>query len=97
MSKLEEREARRKQSIVGSMIQEPEAAEKTPAEEKPKKRAAKRKGTPPESGENKDRVQRSYWIDKDVEKALKRKALEEDKSLTEAANEAMRRGLEEYL
>ncbi len=44
----------------------------------------------------KDRVQRSYFLDRDVDKALKRMALAEEKNLTEAVNELLRKGLAEY-
>ena len=36
---------------------------------------------------SKDRVQRSYFIDRDIDKALRRMALEEEKNLTESINE----------
>ena len=48
-------------------------------------------------GKNKDRVQRSYFIDRDLDKALRRMSLEEDKKLTEAVNEILRVGLKKYL
>lgn len=48
-------------------------------------------------GKNKDRVQRSYFLDRDIDKALRRMALEEEKNLTETINEALRKGLEGYL
>lgn len=47
--------------------------------------------------EKKDRVQRSYFLDRDIDKALRRMALEEEKNLTETVNEALRRGLKKYL
>lgn len=46
---------------------------------------------------SKDRVQRSYFLDRDIDKALRRMALEEDKNLTETVNDILRRGLEKYL
>lgn len=46
---------------------------------------------------NKDRVQRSYFIDRDLDKALRRMSLEEEKKLTEAMNEILRAGLKKYL
>ena len=46
---------------------------------------------------NKDRVQRSYFLDRDIDKALKKMALEEDKTLTEIINEILRRGVEGYI
>lgn len=46
---------------------------------------------------NKNRVQRSYFLDRDIDKALRRKALEEEKYLTEIVNDILRRGLNEYL
>jgi hypothetical protein len=46
---------------------------------------------------NKDRVQRSYFIDRDLDKALRKKGLEEDKKLTDAVNEILRAGLQKYL
>ena len=44
----------------------------------------------------KDRVQRSYFLDRDIDKALRRMALEEEKNLTEAVNEILRKGLVKY-
>lgn len=44
-----------------------------------------------------NQVQRSYWLDKDIDKALKRKALEEEKTLTGTVNEVLRKGLGRYL
>lgn len=46
---------------------------------------------------SKDRVQRSYFLDRDIDKALKRMALEEEKTMTETINDVLRRGLENYL
>ena len=46
---------------------------------------------------NKDRVQRSYFLDRDIDKALRRMALEEENNLTETINNVLRRGLEKYL
>lgn len=46
---------------------------------------------------NKGRVQRSYFLDRDIDKALRRMALEEEKNLTESINEILRKGLEKYL
>ena len=43
------------------------------------------------------RVQRSYFLDWDIEKALRKKSLEEGKNLTETVNEILRKGVEEYL
>lgn len=58
-------------------------------------------GTEPEKkeaeGKNKNRVQRSYFLERDIDKALRRKALEEEKNLTETINEALRQALGEYL
>ena len=48
-------------------------------------------------GKNKDRVQRSYFIDRDLDKALRKMGLEEDKKLTEVVNEILRMGLKKYL
>ena len=47
--------------------------------------------------ETSDRVQRAYFLDRDIDKALKRKALEEEKNLTETINAALRQGLKDYL
>lgn len=47
--------------------------------------------------EKKDRVQRSYFLDRDIDKALRRMALEEGKKLTEIVNELLRDGLSKYL
>lgn len=46
---------------------------------------------------NKNRVQRSYFLDRDIDKALRRMALEEEKNLTESINEILRSGLSKYL
>lgn len=46
---------------------------------------------------NKDRVQRSYFLDRDIDKALRRMALDKEKNLTETINDILRSGLEEYL
>lgn len=45
---------------------------------------------------NDGRVQRAYFLDKDIDKALRRMALEEGKNLTESVNEVLRKGLEKY-
>ena len=42
-------------------------------------------------------MQRSYFLDRDVDKALRRMALEEGKKLTEIVNELLRDGLSKYL
>ena len=52
---------------------------------------------PVSKGENKNRVQRSYFFDRDIDKALRRMALEEEKNLTETVNDILRRGLGGYL
>lgn len=46
---------------------------------------------------NRNRVQRAYFIDRDIDKALRRMALEEEKNLTESINEILRKGLAKYL
>ncbi len=46
---------------------------------------------------NKNRVQRSYFLDRDIDKALRRMALEEEKNLTESINKILRNGLSKYL
>lgn len=71
-------------AIVGVERQQVPGAE---AAEQPSKVRAK----------NKDRVQRSYFIDRDLDKALRRMSLEEEKKLTEAVNEILRVGLKKYL
>lgn len=45
----------------------------------------------------KDRVQRSYFLDRDTDKALRRMALEKGKNLTETINEILREGVKEFL
>lgn len=52
---------------------------------------------PVSKGENKNRVQRSYFLNRDIDKALRRMALEEEKNLTETVNDILRRGLGGYL
>lgn len=54
-------------------------------------------GKPAAKGKDKDRVQRSYFLDRDIDKALRRMALEEEKNLTETINVVLRSGLAEYL
>lgn len=51
---------------------------------------------PVAKSKNKDRVQRSYFLDRDIEKALRRKALEEGKNLTETINASLRESLRAY-
>ena len=46
---------------------------------------------------NKDRVQRSYFLDRDIDRALRRMALDKEKNLTETVNDILRSGLAEYL
>ena len=46
---------------------------------------------------NSDRVLRTYYLDRDIDKALRRMALEEGKNLTESVNDALRAGLTKYL
>ncbi len=46
---------------------------------------------------NRDHVQRSYFLERDIDKAPRRKALEEEKNLTETINEVLKNGLGEYL
>lgn len=43
------------------------------------------------------RVQRAYFLDRDIDKALRIMALEEGKNLTESVNDALRAGLAKYL
>ena len=47
--------------------------------------------------ENSDRVQRAYYLDRDIDKALRRMALENEKNLTETINDILRKGLEHFL
>ena len=42
-------------------------------------------------------MQRSYYLDRDIDKALRRMALDKEKNLTETINEILRKGLSEYL
>ena len=42
-------------------------------------------------------MQRAYYLDRDIDKALRRMALEEGKNLTESVNDALRAGLMKYL
>ena len=68
-------------SIVGAG-REPEVGNQEPPAVKEKK---------------KDRVQRSYFLDRDIDKALRRMALETEDNLTETINKALREGLSDYL
>lgn len=80
-------------AIIGRTDPDMEQADISPAGTMPEKKAEAAK---PHVGD-KARVQRSYWLDKEIDKALKKKSLEEDKTLTEAINEALRAALERYL
>ncbi len=53
--------------------------------------------TPVAAAKNKGRVQRSYFLDRDIDKALRRMALEEEINLTETLNRVLRNGLNNYL
>lgn len=68
-------------SIIGSGRETEQATPKLPAGKE----------------KNKDRVQRSYFLDRDIEKALRRKSLEDEKNLTETINVVLRHGLDKYL
>ena len=46
---------------------------------------------------DKNRVQRAYFLDRDIDKALRKMALDKEKNLTETINEILRKGLSEYL
>ena len=46
---------------------------------------------------NSDRVLRAYYLDRDIDRALRRMALEEGKNLTESVNDVLRAGLTKYL
>ena len=46
---------------------------------------------------NSDRVQRAYYLDRDIDKAVSRTALEEGKNLTGSVNDTLRVGLTKYL
>ena len=46
---------------------------------------------------NSDRVQRAYYLDRDIDKALRRMALQNEKNLTETINDILRKGLEHFL
>ena len=50
-----------------------------------------------EKPKNKDRVQRAYFLDRDIDKALRRMALEREKNLTETINEVLQEGLSGFL
>ena len=53
--------------------------------------------TPVAAEKNKGRVQRSYYLDREIDKALRRMALEEEVNLTETVNKVLREGLKKYL
>lgn len=46
---------------------------------------------------SKDRVQRSYFLDRDIDKALRRMAIDQEKNLTETINDILRNELAKYL
>ena len=45
--------------------------------------------TPVAAEKNKGRVQRSYYLDREIDKALRRMALEEEVNLTETVNKVL--------
>ena len=49
------------------------------------------------AAEEKNGKKNSDRVDRDIDKALRRMALEEGKNLTESINDALRKGLVEYL
>lgn len=75
----------------GTMAQQIEEVDTHTVPQKRKEKEEK------QSGSKDNQVQRSYWLDKDIDKALKRKSLEEEKTLTKAINEVLREGLTRYL
>lgn len=52
---------------------------------------------PMERSKEKDRVQRSYFLDRDIDKALKKMALDTEMNLTETVNKVLRSGLSMYI
>lgn len=50
-----------------------------------------------ENEENNGRIQRSYYIDAEIVKALKIKAAREGKKMTDVVNEILRTGLKDCL
>ncbi len=52
---------------------------------------------PVTKNKSKDRVQRAYFLDRDIDKALRRMALEQGMNLTETINGVLRNGLKSYL
>ena len=60
--------------------------------------AGRQSGSEPvAAAKNQGRVQRSYFLDRDIDKALRRMALEEEVNLTETVNKVLREGLKKYL
>ena len=60
-------------------------------------RESERQETPVVKGKNKDRVQRSYFLDRDIDKAFRLLAIEKGKNLTETIDEVLREGLVKFL
>lgn len=58
---------------------------------------AENKEMPVVKAKNKDRVQRSYFLDRDIDKALRRMSIDKEKNLTEIVNELLRKGLCDYI
>lgn len=52
---------------------------------------------PATKNKSKDRVQRAYFLDRNIDKALRRMALEQGMNLTETINKVLREGVKEYL
>lgn len=52
---------------------------------------------PVTKNKSKDRVQRACFLDRDIDKALRRMALEQGMNLTETINGVLRNGLKSYL
>ena len=52
---------------------------------------------PATKNKSKARVQRSYFLDRDIDKALRKMALDTEMNLTETINKVLRSGLATYI
>jgi len=62
-----------------------------------KKKKSIRADEEPKENKNINRIQKAYFIDKDLFKALQLKCMQEEINLTEAINQVLRIGLNKYL
>lgn len=93
---LAEQSAKPVQQPAGSLAEDQPSAPKAQTKaEQP--RAKKRKAQASKNASDDQKLQRAYYYDVDVVKAIHMKSISEGISLSEAANAALRKGLAAYL